>query len=119
MIEAMEESGTEVYHLSDEERLLVDEGLDQAKRGQFVSDEDMEKFWNRHGGHHDTRCPSERTSQHLGRLARDWRGCLDRPDAVVCRATGKSGSRLELGARRRGGLGLPLSLWTCVAPQAL
>ena len=57
MIEAMEESGTEVYHLSDEERLLVDEGLDQAKRGQFVSDEDMEKFWNRHGGHHDTRCP--------------------------------------------------------------
>ena len=25
MIEAMEESGTEVYHLSDEERLLVDE----------------------------------------------------------------------------------------------
>jgi len=48
MIEAMEESGTEVYHLSDEERLLVDEGLEQAKRGQFVPDEDMEKFWNRH-----------------------------------------------------------------------
>jgi predicted transcriptional regulator len=48
MIEAMEESGTEVYQLSDEERLLVDEGLDQAKRGQFVPDEDMEKFWNRH-----------------------------------------------------------------------
>ena len=48
MIEAMEESGTEVYRLSDEERLLVDEGLDQANRGQFVSDEDMEKFWHRH-----------------------------------------------------------------------
>ena len=48
MIEAMEESGTEVYHLSDEERLLVDEGLEQAKRGQFVADADMEKFWNRH-----------------------------------------------------------------------
>lgn len=48
MIEAMEASGTEVYHLSDEERLLVDEGLDQAKRGQFVPDADMEKFWNRH-----------------------------------------------------------------------
>jgi hypothetical protein len=47
MIEAMEESGTEVYPLSDEERLLVDEGLEQAKRGQFVPDEDMEKFWNR------------------------------------------------------------------------
>jgi hypothetical protein len=48
MIEAMEESGTEVYQLSDEERLLVDEGLDQANRGQFLSDDDMEKFWNRH-----------------------------------------------------------------------
>ena len=48
MIEAMEESGTEVYHLSDDERFLVDEGLEQAKRGQFVPDEDMEKFWNRH-----------------------------------------------------------------------
>jgi predicted transcriptional regulator len=48
MIEAMEESGIEVYHLSDEERLLVDEGLEQATRGQFVPDEDMEKFWNRH-----------------------------------------------------------------------
>ena len=48
MIEAMEESGTEVYRLSDEERLLVDEGLDQANRGQFVSDDDIEKFWNRH-----------------------------------------------------------------------
>ena len=48
MIEAMEESGTEVYRLSDEERLLVDEGLEQAKRGQFVPDEDMERFWNRH-----------------------------------------------------------------------
>jgi hypothetical protein len=31
MIEAMEEGGTEVYHLSDEERLLVDEGLDQSE----------------------------------------------------------------------------------------
>jgi hypothetical protein len=41
MIEAMEESGTEVYHLSDEERLVVDEGLEQAKRGQFVPDEDI------------------------------------------------------------------------------
>jgi hypothetical protein len=43
----MEDSGTEVYQLSDEERLLVDDGLDQANRGQFVSDDDMGKFWNR------------------------------------------------------------------------
>ena len=44
MIEAMEESGTAVYQLSDEERSLVDEGLASS----VVSDEDMEKFWNRH-----------------------------------------------------------------------
>jgi predicted transcriptional regulator len=48
MIEAMEASGTDVYQLSDEERRAVDEGLAQAKRGEFVSDEDMEKFWTRH-----------------------------------------------------------------------
>ena len=44
MIKAMEESGTEVYRLSDEERRVVDEGLASG----VVSDEDMEKFWNRH-----------------------------------------------------------------------
>jgi hypothetical protein len=48
MLQAMERSGTDVYQLSDEERRLVDEGLAQAKGGQFVSDKDMEKFWNRH-----------------------------------------------------------------------
>ena len=44
----MEKAGTEVYRLSDEERELIDEGLEQADRGEFVSDKDMEKFWNRH-----------------------------------------------------------------------
>lgn len=44
----MEKAGTEVYQLSDEERELIDEGLAEAERGNFVSGEDMEKFWNRH-----------------------------------------------------------------------
>ena len=44
MIKAMEESGTDVYRLSDEERRLVDEGLASG----IVSDNDMGKFWNRH-----------------------------------------------------------------------
>ena len=48
MLEAMERGGTQVYRLSDEERKLLDEGLEEANRGIFVSDEDMEKFWNRH-----------------------------------------------------------------------
>ncbi len=48
MLKAMEQQGTEIYHLSYEERLLIDEGLAQADRGEFVSDEEMEKFWKRH-----------------------------------------------------------------------
>lgn len=48
MLEAMEHSGTEVYHLSPEERASILEGLSDAERGEFVSDEDMERFWNRH-----------------------------------------------------------------------
>jgi len=48
MLEAMEHSGTGVYRLSPEERASVLEGLAEAERGEFVSDKDMEDFWNRH-----------------------------------------------------------------------
>ena len=48
MLEAMERSGTDFYNLSDDERRAVDAGLKQANGGEFVSDVDMEKFWNRH-----------------------------------------------------------------------
>ena len=44
VIEAMEESGTGVYPLSDEERRLVDEGL----ASEVVSETEMNKFWTRH-----------------------------------------------------------------------
>lgn len=47
LLEKMEQGGSSLYRLSDEERALVEIGLEQANRGEFVSDEDMEAFWNR------------------------------------------------------------------------
>ena len=47
ILQEMERQGTEIYHLSDEKRAAVEEGLAQAERGEFVSDEEMEKFWKR------------------------------------------------------------------------
>ena len=38
-----------VYHLDDDERAAVRRGLEAAKRGEFVSDEDMAAFFKRHG----------------------------------------------------------------------
>jgi predicted transcriptional regulator len=43
----MEAQGTQAYQPSDEEWAAIQEGLAQARRGEFVSDEDMEVFWNR------------------------------------------------------------------------
>ena len=43
LLKMMEESGTTVYRLSDEERDAVREGLESV-----VADDAMEKFWNRH-----------------------------------------------------------------------
>jgi hypothetical protein len=37
------------YVMTDQERLAVREGLAQAERGEFVSDEDMDAFWKRSG----------------------------------------------------------------------
>ena len=44
LLEAMEQSGTDVYDLSEDERRLVDEGLASS----IVPDHEMEKFWRRH-----------------------------------------------------------------------
>jgi len=38
----------EPYRLTGEERAAVEEGLAEAKRGEFVSDADMAAFWRRH-----------------------------------------------------------------------
>lgn len=40
---------TGVYVMNDEERAAVHEGWDQARRGEFVSDHEMDAFWKRFG----------------------------------------------------------------------
>jgi predicted transcriptional regulator len=40
---------TGVYVMSDEERAAVREGLDQARRGKFVPDDEMDAFWKKYG----------------------------------------------------------------------
>ena len=37
-----------VYHLTDEERADVQEALEEVRRGEVVSEKEMEKFWSRH-----------------------------------------------------------------------
>jgi len=39
----------EPVHLDDETRAAVREGREQARHGEFVSDEDMAAFFRRHG----------------------------------------------------------------------
>ena len=38
-----------VHVMSEDERAAVCEGLAQVDRGEFVSDEEMDAFWKRHG----------------------------------------------------------------------
>jgi DNA-binding protein H-NS len=47
MLEQIAAAGDGVYKLTDEERRLVREGLDDLDAGRVVSGADMEKFWNR------------------------------------------------------------------------
>jgi hypothetical protein len=37
-----------VYHLSDEERVAVRAGIEDARRGDFASDEEIEAFYRLH-----------------------------------------------------------------------
>lgn len=46
MLEAQE---GERYHPSDEEWAAIEEGLEQARRGEFVPDEEIEALWKRYG----------------------------------------------------------------------
>ena len=50
LLEAMELAGEDLYRLSDDERRLVQEGLDEALRGELVPDAEMGAFWRRHDG---------------------------------------------------------------------
>jgi predicted transcriptional regulator len=40
---------TGVYVMNEEERAAVREGLEQAQRGVFVPDDEMDAFWKRYG----------------------------------------------------------------------
>jgi hypothetical protein len=38
-----------VYVMDEEERVAVEAALEQARRGEFVSDDDMDAFWKKIG----------------------------------------------------------------------
>ena len=40
---------TGVYVMNDEERAAVRRGLEEAARGEFVPDDEMDAFWKRYG----------------------------------------------------------------------
>jgi predicted transcriptional regulator len=40
---------TGVYVMNDEERTAVHRGLEEATRGEFVPDDEMDVFWKRYG----------------------------------------------------------------------
>jgi predicted transcriptional regulator len=44
----IESRRTGIYRLSDEERTAVREGMDAARRGDFVPDHEMEEFYKLH-----------------------------------------------------------------------
>jgi predicted transcriptional regulator len=48
MAREIESRRGEVYQLSDEERAAVRAGMDAARRGEFVSEEEMEAFYQQH-----------------------------------------------------------------------
>jgi len=49
MLALSDESLTEVGELDDETRAAVQEGIDQAKRGEFVSEDEIAALWQRLG----------------------------------------------------------------------
>jgi alkylhydroperoxidase family enzyme len=49
-IEEIERWRDGVFRLTDEERAAVRKGMDAARRGEFVSDEELAAFYRRHSG---------------------------------------------------------------------
>lgn len=47
MLLLLESQEGELYHPTEEEWAAIQEGLDQARRGEFVPDEEMEALWKR------------------------------------------------------------------------
>lgn len=48
VLERIAAAGDEVYQLTDEERRLVREGLDDLDAGRIVPEAEMAAFWDRH-----------------------------------------------------------------------
>jgi predicted transcriptional regulator len=48
MLLMLEAQGEDLYHPSDEEWAAIKEGLEQAKRGEFASDEEVAELWKRY-----------------------------------------------------------------------
>ena len=46
---SMADADARAYPLDDETRAAILEGLEQARRGEFVPDEEIEALWKRHG----------------------------------------------------------------------
>jgi predicted transcriptional regulator len=46
---SMTEEKSPEGQLDDETRRAIREGLEQARRGEFVADEEIEALWKRHG----------------------------------------------------------------------
>jgi predicted transcriptional regulator len=46
---SMAEAGGSVPALNDETRAAIRDGLEQARRGEFVPKEEIEALWKRHG----------------------------------------------------------------------
>jgi hypothetical protein len=48
VLEQIAEAGEDVYRLTDEERRLVREGIEDLEAGRIVPDDEMTRFWDRH-----------------------------------------------------------------------
>jgi hypothetical protein len=48
-IMALAESDASIVPVDDDTRAAILEGLEQARRGEFVSDEKIQSLWKRHG----------------------------------------------------------------------
>ena len=49
-VDEIERWREDVFHLNDDERTAVRKGMDAARRGEFVSDEELAAFYRRHAG---------------------------------------------------------------------
>jgi len=47
-VDEIERWGGDVFRLTDEERAAVRKGMDAARRGDFISDEELAAFYHRH-----------------------------------------------------------------------